>query len=247
MNWWNKNVFSWRPKEEVQTARRLAECCRKWGLRQETSDGRLTVCTFSRCYTIQECDRQTGGRSQETAISHIELWIGAIKTELAIHLWNVIHWIIDRFMTSTETRMTFLRQGHHDPTVCLFCLSSVCLSAVPCVTVDCNNLPCHLKFQTDFALSLLSVESSVHSNHYHYIYSVALEISPDQIILMCYLAIRAFHRHVELDNNIFIVLNFLYNRCLKSCASSMPRYCNIRVHCCKTLNFGVIAFCDYYK
>jgi len=30
-----------RKRQTVQTARRLAECCRKWRLRQETSDSRL--------------------------------------------------------------------------------------------------------------------------------------------------------------------------------------------------------------
>jgi len=30
-----------RKRQTVQTARRLAECSRKWRLRQETSDGRL--------------------------------------------------------------------------------------------------------------------------------------------------------------------------------------------------------------
>jgi len=30
-----------RKRQTVQTARRLAECYRKWRLRQETSDGRL--------------------------------------------------------------------------------------------------------------------------------------------------------------------------------------------------------------
>ena len=30
-----------RKRQTVQTARHLAECSRKWGLRQETSDGRL--------------------------------------------------------------------------------------------------------------------------------------------------------------------------------------------------------------
>jgi len=35
-----------RKRHTVQTARRLAECSRKWKLRQDTSDGRLLTVNY---------------------------------------------------------------------------------------------------------------------------------------------------------------------------------------------------------
>jgi len=57
-----------RKRQTVQTARRLTECCRKWRLRQETSDGRLLTggtagCTAAAWTTIADGDDLAGFES----------------------------------------------------------------------------------------------------------------------------------------------------------------------------------------